>query len=60
LAATQGVIPASPLTLIAVLRAVAYGWQQNDLVQNAEELSKLGKEMYDRLCTMADNLGELG
>lgn len=59
-AATQRVIPASPLTLIAVLRAVAYGWQQNSLVQNAEELSKLGKEMYDRLCTMADNLGALG
>lgn len=59
-AAVQRVIPASPLTLIAVLRAVAYGWQQNSLVQNAEELSKLGKEMYDRLCTMADNLGALG
>lgn len=60
IAAVQRVIPASPLTLIAVLRAVAYGWQQNSLVQNAEELSKLGKEMYDRLCTMADNLGTLG
>lgn len=60
IAATQRVIPASPLTLIAVLRAVAYGWQQNLLVKNAEELSTLGKEMYDRLCTMADNLGSLG
>ena len=60
IAATQRVIPASPLTLIAVLRSVAYGWQQNLLVQNAEQLSQLGKEMYDRLCTMADNLGALG
>ena len=60
LSAAQGVIPASPLTLIAVLRAVAYGWQQDMLVKNAEELSKLGKEMYDRLCTMAENLGDLG
>lgn len=60
LSAAQGVIPASPLTLIAVLRAVAYGWQQDMLVRNAEELSTLGKEMYDRLCTMADNLGALG
>ena len=60
LAAAQGVIPASPLTLIAVLRAVAYGWQQDLIVRNAEELSKLGKEMYDRLCTMADNLSGLG
>ena len=60
LAATQRVIPASPLTLIAVLRAVAYGWQQNQLVHNAEELSTLGKEMYDRLCNMAENLGDLG
>ena len=60
LSAAQGVIPASPLTLIAVLRAVAYGWQQDLIVRNAEELSKLGKEMYDRLCTMADNLSSLG
>jgi len=60
LAAAQGVIPASPLTLIAVLRAVAYGWQQDLIVKNAEELSRLGKQMSDRLCTMADNLGGLG
>lgn len=60
LAAAQRVIPASPLTLIAVLRAVSYGWQQDLLVKNAEELSRLGKEMYDRLGTMAENLGSLG
>lgn len=60
IAAEQRVIPASPLTLIAVLRSVVYGWQQNLLARNAEELSRLGKEMYDRLCTMADNLGALG
>jgi len=60
IAAEQRVIPASPLTLIAVLRSVVYGWQQNLLAKNAEELSRLGKELYDRLCTMADNLGALG
>ena len=57
---TMRVVPATPMTLVAVLRAVAYGWKQQQLAVNAEEIQQLGRELYDRLATMVDHLDKVG
>jgi DNA recombination protein RmuC len=57
---SRRVIVASPTTLIALLKAVAYGWNEKNLAESARRISEAGKELYKRLCTMTRYMEDVG
>jgi DNA recombination protein RmuC len=56
----RNVVIATPATLVALLRTVAYSWRQEALAENAQDVLKLGRELYSRLATMGDHVDKLG
>ncbi|MGD0255117.1 MAG: DNA recombination protein RmuC [Acidimicrobiales bacterium] len=59
-AVANHVLLATPTTLIALLRAVAYGWQSEALAENAREVQQIGRELYRRLAKFGDHMGRTG
>src|SRR5271165_3450366 len=59
-AVSRKVMVTSPITLISLLRAVAYGWNQKNLAESARQISEAGKQLYDRLCVMTAHVDSLG
>jgi len=59
-ALAQHVILATPTSLVALLRAIAFGWRQQASTENAEAIRKLGEEMYSRLATFIEHISKIG
>jgi DNA recombination protein RmuC len=59
-ALSDKVILATPTSLVALLRAVAYGWRQKSLAENAENIQQIGEEFYSRLANFTELFGKLG
>ncbi len=59
-AIARKVLLATPTTLIALLKAAAYGWRQEAVSQNADEISRIGRELFDRLSVFSDHLEKIG
>lgn len=55
----QKVIPASPTTLIGLLRSISYGWQQDRIARNAQEISAAGRVLYERISVFASHYADL-
>jgi DNA recombination protein RmuC len=56
----QKVILATPTSLVALMRAIAYGWRQESLTENAEQIRQIGAELYHRLATFTEHLNKIG
>ena len=56
----RGVVLATPMTLVALLRTVAYAWRQDALAANAQQVLTLGRELHARLATLGGHVGRLG
>jgi len=58
--ADNKVIPATPTTLISLLKAVSYGWRQEALAQNSQEVADLGRQLYERIVTLGEHWANVG
>jgi len=56
----SNVVLASPATLIALLKAVAHGWRQQEMAENAQRIGETGRELYERLCVFLRHFEDVG